>query len=251
MLRKKSILLKKSTGSPVNPSNNINNQTIDIGDENKIKSNDIFADIEVANLIQPVLNNFAPIPNSFDMFANDLNKQTILNSPPSSTSSSTCSLNSNKMYYNNNNRGALPINSKLANYKANAKILTSSIDKDLNKIASSTPTAPPPASHVNRQEQIRPKSSAVTTATTSTTTTVNAPAPQRSTMIPSFKSSTGIPVPAKSLIPQFRSSMTASSGQVLRNSTNNNIAIKVSQIIYSDWITKITKLNSNFSNFCF
>lgn len=211
VIRKKSMLAKKSIGSPSTPSTNINNQTIDIGDENKIKSNDIFTDIEVTNLIQPVLNfGFAPIPNSFDMFANDLNNQTILNSPPSSTSSSTSSLASNKMHHNSN-RGVLPVHSKLVNYKNSVKILTSSIDKDLNKI-SSTPTPNPV--NMAKQEQIKPK----TAATTSASTVTAAHAPR--SMIPSLKTSSGIPVPAKSLIPMFKPTT-----GILRNSTNN-IAVK-------------------------
>ncbi len=214
VIRKKSMLLRKSIGSPSTASTNINNQTIDVGDENKIKSNDIFNDVEVTNIIQPVLNlGFAPIPNSFDMFANDLNKQSILNSPPSSTSSSTSSLASNKMYHNSN-RGVLPVNSKLANYKTSVKILTSSIDKDLNKI-SSTPTTQNTA-NLAKQEQIKPKP-----AITTSTNTVTAAQPVRS-MIPSLKTATGIPVPSKSLIPMFKSTT-----GVLRNSTNNNTAIKV------------------------
>lgn len=144
-------------------------------------------------------NTFAPIPNSFDLFANDLNKQS-LNSPPSSSASSSTSSLTSKY---SNNRGILPASSKLANYKTSVKILTSSVDKDLNKITFSKPN------DIAKQEEIKPKS--------------NIPAPRQS-MIPSLKTSSGIPIPAfKSSIPTFKSS-----GQVLRNSTNNNnIAIKV------------------------
>ena len=93
---KRKSMIKKS-GLPVSPSSNINNVTIDIGDENKLTRTssiagskkithlDLFNDIEASNIIQPIQlhNAFAQtsIPKSFDMFANDINKQTIIQLP--------------------------------------------------------------------------------------------------------------------------------------------------------------------------
>ncbi len=152
----------------------------------------------IQETIQPtVLNNdFAPIPNSFDMFADDLNKQSGLNSPTSSSSasSSTSSLTSNKMYYN---RGSLPVNSKLANYKNSVKILTSSIDKDLNKIVTKEEPSKSPV-----PSQVKSKQSRVSTY---------GHPPQARSSIP-----TGLPKPTQ-----------VASSQVLRNATNNNSNVKV------------------------
>ena len=197
---------------PINTHSNNNvklNVTIDIEDETDNEAATAKAINEKLNItidknktqeiVQPtVLNtNFAPIPNSFDMFADDLNKQSGLTSPTSSSSasSSTSSLTSNKLYYNNNsNRGVLPAQSKLANYKLTSiKILTSSVDKDLNKIA------------VAKEEPIKsPLTSSQARSKLSRLSTYGHP-PQPTQVRSSIP--TGLPKPTS---------------QVLRNATNNN-----------------------------
>jgi len=219
---KRKSMIKKS-GLPVSPTSNINNLTIDIGDENKLVTGskktttvDLFNDIEASNIIQPIQlhNAFAhtSIPKSFDMFANDINKQTSIQLPSStsgpsssscsslasSSSSSLLSLGSSNRYSLNRPSGILPVgNNKLLEYKSKFKILTSSIDKDLNKITNNN----------NKQEEIIKTKPSV-----------------KSTIPIARPNSSGIPVP-KSFIPK-----PASISGVLRNSTNNNIAIiKVSE----------------------
>jgi hypothetical protein len=221
---KRKSMIKKS-GLPVSPTSNINNLTIDIGDENKLVTGskktttvDLFNDIEASNIIQPIQlhNAFAhtSIPKSFDMFANDINKQTSIQLPSStsgpsssscsslassSSSSSSLSLGSSNRYSLNRPSGILPVgNNKLLEYKSKFKILTSSIDKDLNKITNN---------NNNKQEEIIKTKPSV-----------------KSTIPIARPNSSGIPVP-KSFIPK-----PASISGVLRNSTNNNIAIiKVSE----------------------
>ena len=182
---------------------------------------DLFNDIEASNIIQPIQlhNAYAQtsIPKSFDMFADDINKQTIIQiasssagpsssscSSLASSSSSSLSLGSSNKYSLNRPSGILSVgnNNKLLEYKSKFKILTSSIDKDLNKITNNNDNSN------NKQEEIvKTKPSVV-----------------KSTIPIARPNSSGIPV-LKSFIPK----PTSISG-VLRNSTNNNIGIiKVSK----------------------
>ena len=164
--------------APVKESLNV---TIEIRDK---KTNDLFNQ----------LNTFAPVPNSFDLFADDLNKQS-LNSPPSSSASSSTSSLTSKLFKNNNNNATSRISSGygcISNLKTQSKILTSSIDKDLNKI-----------SHISKQTEI-----------------VNTKNEEIKTKRLSMSGKPPNQAVVKSAIPALKS--TNSPTQVLRNSTNNN-----------------------------